>query len=162
MSQTNTEQCQDASRGEPSHGGSRSTYCGDCNDNHGKSLFVNSSLVKQLTKNGISNLSIVNGGPWSIQPKKVLEGISAISQGKHYAFIPDIIIINTKPTQDYFLSNRPIKRQPLSKHHVKVGFVGIQTAALLVTLWISYGHPAHIKHAGYLFEFHLSITLAVI
>ena len=40
--------------------------------------------------------------------------------------------------------------------------VGIQTAALLVTLWISYGHPAGIKHAGYLFEFHLSITLAVI
>ena len=40
--------------------------------------------------------------------------------------------------------------------------VGIQTAALLVTLWIYYGHPAYIKRAGCLFEFHLSIILAVI
>ena len=40
--------------------------------------------------------------------------------------------------------------------------VGIQTAALLVTHYISYGHPARNKHAGYLFEFHLPITLAVI
>ena len=40
--------------------------------------------------------------------------------------------------------------------------VKIQTATLLVTLWISYGHPARNKRAGYLFEFHLSITLAVI
>ena len=31
--------------------------------------------------------------------------------------------------------------------------VGIQIAALLVTLWISYGHPARNKRAGYLFEF---------
>ena len=38
----------------------------------------------------------------------------------------------------------------------------MQTAALLVTLWISCGHPARIKHAGYLFEVYLSITLAVI
>ena len=40
--------------------------------------------------------------------------------------------------------------------------VGTQTTALLVTHWISYGHPARIKRAGDLFEFHLSITLAVI
>ena len=40
--------------------------------------------------------------------------------------------------------------------------VGIQTAALLVTLWISYGHPARNKRAGYVFEFYLSITLAMI
>ena len=40
--------------------------------------------------------------------------------------------------------------------------VGIQTSALLVTPWISYGHPARIKHTGYLFEFYLSITLIVI
>ena len=40
--------------------------------------------------------------------------------------------------------------------------VGIQTAALLVTHWISYGHPAGNKHAGYLFGFYLSITIAVI
>ena len=39
--------------------------------------------------------------------------------------------------------------------------VGIQTAALLATLWISYGHPARNKRTGYLFEFPLSITLAV-
>ena len=39
--------------------------------------------------------------------------------------------------------------------HVSVSVqecVGIQTAALLATLWISYGHPAHYKRAGYLFE----------
>ena len=47
------------------------------------------------------------------------------------------------------------------RERIKVN-VGIQTAALLVTLWISYGHPVHNKHAGYLFEFHLSITIAVI
>ena len=41
-------------------------------------------------------------------------------------------------------------------------FVGIQTATLLVTLWISYEHPVHIKCNGWLFEFLLSITLAVI
>ena len=40
--------------------------------------------------------------------------------------------------------------------------VGIQTVTLLVTLWISYGHPENIKRAGFLFEFLLSITLAVI
>ena len=40
--------------------------------------------------------------------------------------------------------------------------VGIKTAALLVTLWISYGHPVRIKRAGSLFGFHLSITLTVI
>ena len=37
--------------------------------------------------------------------------------------------------------------------------VEIQTAALLVTLWISYGNPVRIKHSGYLFEFYLSILL---
>ena len=40
--------------------------------------------------------------------------------------------------------------------------VQIQTAALLVTLWISYGHPARNKGNGYLFEFHLPITLSVV
>ena len=40
--------------------------------------------------------------------------------------------------------------------------VGIQTAALLVTYWISYGNPARNKRAGYSFEFLLSITLTVI
>ena len=39
---------------------------------------------------------------------------------------------------------------------------GIQAAALLVIHWISYGHPARIKRAGYLLEFHLPIALAVI
>ena len=37
-----------------------------------------------------------------------------------------------------------------------------QPRSVLVTLWISCGHPARNKCAGYLFEFHLSITLAVI
>ena len=41
-------------------------------------------------------------------------------------------------------------------------FVESQTSALLATLWISCGHPARNKRAGYLFEFHLSITLAMI
>ena len=40
--------------------------------------------------------------------------------------------------------------------------VGIQTAVLLVTHWISCEHPARNKRAGYLFELQLSITLAVI
>ena len=40
--------------------------------------------------------------------------------------------------------------------------VGIQTAELLVTHWISYGHPARNKRADYSFEFHSPITLTVI
>ena len=36
--------------------------------------------------------------------------------------------------------------------------VGIQTA----TLWIFYGHPARNKCAGFLFEFHFTITLTVL
>ena len=43
-----------------------------------------------------------------------------------------------------------------------VYLVGIQTIARLVTLWISYGYPVHIKRAGSSFEFYLSITLVVI
>ena len=42
------------------------------------------------------------------------------------------------------------------------GSIEIQTEALLVTLWISYGHPMRIKCASSSFEFHISITLAVI
>ena len=41
-------------------------------------------------------------------------------------------------------------------------YVGIQTAALLVTLWISYGHTVHIQRADWSFEFQLSIYIAVI
>ena len=44
----------------------------------------------------------------------------------------------------------------------KITRVGIQTAALLAILWISYGKLAGNKPIGYLFEFLLSITLAVI
>ena len=36
--------------------------------------------------------------------------------------------------------------------------IWIQTA----TLWISYGHPARNKRTGFLFEFHLTITLTVV
>ena len=50
----------------------------------------------------------------------------------------------------------------LGKNVLLFRFVGIQTTALLVTLWISCGHTARNKHADYLFEFQLSITLAVI
>ena len=38
--------------------------------------------------------------------------------------------------------------------------VGIQTAALLATLWISYRHLARNKCAGFLFEFPFTITFA--
>ena len=76
-----------------------------------------------LTKNRISHLSITKDGPQSIQLNKVLKAISAICQYKHYDDIPDIISSNTKPTQEYFFSNHPIKRQHTSEHHVKLGFV---------------------------------------
>ena len=45
---------------------------------------------------------------------------------------------------------------------INITTVGIQIVALLVTLWIFYGHPMRIKRARWLFEFYLSITLAVI
>ena len=41
-------------------------------------------------------------------------------------------------------------------------FVGIKTAELLATLWISYGHLACNKRAGFSFEFPFTITLTVI
>ena len=40
--------------------------------------------------------------------------------------------------------------------------VGIQTATLLATLWISYGHPVLNKRGGFLFEFSFTITFTVI
>ena len=40
--------------------------------------------------------------------------------------------------------------------------VGIQTTALLATLWISYGHSALNKHPGFLLEFPFTITLTVV
>ena len=46
--------------------------------------------------------------------------------------------------------------------HLNEVVIEIKTAALLAALWISYGHPAHNKRAGYSFEFPLAITLAVI
>ena len=52
-----------------------------------------------------------------------------------------------------------LKRFTLKKLELNVG---IETAALLVTHWISYGHSARNKRADYLFEFHLPITIAVI
>ena len=49
--------------------------------------------------------------------------------------------------------------------HVSVSVqecVGIQTAALLATLWISYGHPTRNKRASFSFEFPFTITPTVI
>ena len=123
MSQTNTEQCQDTSRGKLSHGDSRGTHWGKSNRNCDNRPFFNSSLVEKLTKNYISYLSITKGGPRSIHLKKILEAKSAICQAEHYDYIPAIISTNTKTTQEYFLSNRPIKRRSSSKHHVKLRFV---------------------------------------
>ena len=37
--------------------------------------------------------------------------------------MPNIISFNTKPSQEYFLSNHLIKRRHTSKHYVKLGFV---------------------------------------
>ena len=68
-------------------------------------------------------------------------------------------IISTKIS--HWLNNIIAIGMVLTVQFVSV-VVGIQTATLLVTLWISYGHPVRIKRAGYLFKFHFSITLAVI
>ena len=123
MSQTNIKQCHDTSRGVQSHRGSRGTHCSNHNDNCRNSTFANSSFLKKLTKNHISHLSITKGGPWSIQLKKILEVLPKFCQDTHYDYTSDIISINTKPTQEYFLSNYPIKERRSSKHHMKMGFV---------------------------------------
>ena len=130
MSQTNTntedgsnKQCQDARRGGPSQGGSRGQCRGNRNDNRGNNLFTNSSLVEKLEDSCISNLTITKSGPWSNQLKKIFDALPDLCQDKHFEYIPDIISTNTKPTQEYFLSDHPIKRRRSSKHHVKLGFV---------------------------------------
>ena len=79
----------------------------------------------KLIKNHISHLSITKGGARSTQLNKVLEAIATICQDKHYDYIPDIISSNTKPTQEYFLSNHLIKRRHTSKHYVKLGLVDL-------------------------------------
>ena len=123
MSQINTEQYQDASRGVPNHGGSCGTHRGDRNGNCGNSPFANSSFVEKLANNRISHLSITKGGPRSNQLKKILEALPDLCQDKHYDYIPDIISTNTKLTQEYFLSDHLIKRKRSSKHHVQLGVV---------------------------------------
>ena len=123
MSQTNTKQCLGARSGEPIHGGSHCTYSGDRNGNRGNSRFANSSFVEKLTSNCISHLLITNNGPRSNQLKKVLKAIPYLCQHKHYDYISDIVSTNTEPTQEYFLSNHPIKRRHSFKHHVKLGVV---------------------------------------
>ena len=77
--------------------------------------------MEKLTKNRISHLTITNIGARSTQLNKVLEAISAIYQDKDYDYILDIICSNTKPTQEYFLSNHSIKRRRTSKYYVEQG-----------------------------------------
>ena len=53
----------------------------------------------------------------------ILKVLTNLCQDKHYDYVPAIISTNTKPTQEYFLSNHPTKKRRSSKHHVKLGFV---------------------------------------
>ena len=121
MFQTNTQQYPDTRNGEPSHGGSRGTHRGDCYGNRGISPVTNSLLVERVIKNRFPYLSITESRAWSNQLNKVLKEISAIYQDKDYDYILDIISSNTKPTQDYFLSNHSIKRRHTSKHYIEQG-----------------------------------------
>ena len=92
-------------------------------------------LWKKLTKNLISHLSITKGRAQSTQLNKVLKAIFAIYQDEHYDYIPDIISSNTKPTQEYFLSDHSIKRQHTSEYYVKLGFVNP-----IIRLYVSSGN----------------------
>ena len=103
--------------------GSCSTYRGDRNGDRGNSSFTNSSLVTRVIKNHISHLTITKSRAQSNQLNKVLKGIFTIYQDKNYDYIPDIISSNTKPTQDYFLSDHLIKQRHISKHYVEQGIV---------------------------------------
>ena len=121
MFQTNSKQCQDTRRGGPSHGGSRGNCCGDRNGDCGNSTSINSLFAEKLEDSCISNLSITKNRPQLNQLKKNLDALPGLCQDKHYDYIIDTISTNTKPTQDYFLSNHPIKTRWSSKHHVKLG-----------------------------------------
>ena len=85
--------------------------------------------MERVIKSSISHLTITKNRARSNQLNKVLKAISAIYQDKDYAYIPDIIHSNIKPTQDYFLSEYLIKRQHTPKHYVKQGitnpFIGL-------------------------------------
>ena len=121
MSLTNAEQCLGAGNGTFSRKGSRDTQCGDRNGNRGNSRFANSSSTREVKDNRISQLLITKDGPRSIQFMKILEAIPLLYQDHHYDYISDIIITNIEPTQEKFLSDILIKRQP--KQHVKPGIV---------------------------------------
>ena len=98
----------------------------------------------------------------SNKKKSRLENKKFRSVGKPlYGVYVDPSIDNDNiPQQRLLYTNKDKKNYQLMDTGVSI--VGIQTATLLVTHWISYGHPTRNKRAGYLFEFHLSITLAVI
>ena len=120
MSQTNTKICQDTRRGgEPSQGGSCKQCCSNRNGNRGNRIFANSLFIEKLENSCISSFSITKSGPGLNQLKKILDTLPNICQDKHYDYINDIVCTNTKPTQDYFLLNHPIKTQQSSMHYVK-------------------------------------------
>ena len=123
MSLTNTKQCLGARNGKTIREGSRDTQRGDRNGDCGNSRFANSLSIGEVKDSHISHLSITKDGPRSNQLKKILKVIPYLCQHKHYDYIPDIISTNTEPTQEYFLSDHPIKRRCSSKHHVKLGSV---------------------------------------
>ena len=65
--------------------------------------------------------------------------------------------------QRYFWITKLLGRPMIEMWQRRIWWsVGIQTAALLVTLWIYFGHPVYNKRTSWSFGFHLSITLAVI
>ena len=119
MFKTNTQQCWDTRNGKPSHGGSHGTHCDDCYDHYGNSPFANSSFLERVIKNFIFHLTIIKSGARFNQLNKVLKAISTIYQDKDYDYIPDIISSNTKPIQDYFLSDHLINWPHTFKHYVK-------------------------------------------
>ena len=123
MSLINTAQCLGTGNGTLSRKGSRNTQRGDHNGDRRNSRFANSSTTGEVKDNCISQLSITEGGPWSIQPTKILEAIPRLCQDHHYDYISDIISTNIEPTQEEFLSDLLIKRQRPSKHHMKPGIV---------------------------------------
>ena len=123
MSLINAKECMGARNGTSSREGYRDTQRGNRNGDCENSRFANFSSTGEVKDNCISHLSITKDGPRFIQLINILKALPFFCQDNHYVYISDIISTNIEPTQEEFLLDHPIKRQPPSEHHVNPGVV---------------------------------------
>ena len=129
---SNTNWNQITRRGGQGQGGSGGRGYSGREGNCGNNSIARYLFEGKLKDGCISKLPIIENGHGATQYKNNIDILPNLCADKNYRCIDDVLCNWTDLD------------------------VGIQTAALLVTHWISYGHPARNKRAGYLFEFHFT------